>query len=112
MAHLERAGYSILDRNYRAGRLGELDIVAADDECIVFCEVKTRVAGSTVGPDGALDGIGLLKRKQVRQVSRHWLRDRASATCGWRPELRFDAIGITLSRAGKLLALEHVEAAF
>jgi putative endonuclease len=33
--HLERAGYEILDQNFRT-RHGELDLVAADDRGIVF----------------------------------------------------------------------------
>ena len=40
--HLRRAGYEVLDTNFRT-RQGELDIVAADFETLVFCEVKTRV---------------------------------------------------------------------
>ena len=42
--HFERLGYTVLARNYRT-RFGELDLVAADDYTLVFCEVKTRRAG-------------------------------------------------------------------
>src|SRR4051794_6944347 len=36
--HLEARGLAILDANFRT-RHGELDIVAADARCLVFCEV-------------------------------------------------------------------------
>ena len=107
--HLERLGYLIVARNERTRR-GELDLVAANGETLVFCEVKTRVTGSTRGPAGALDAIGPAKRRRLRTLAAEWL-----ATCGarpYRPELRFDAIGVTLAPSGRLIALEHLEGAF
>ena len=38
---LKAKGYKILCRNYRR-TFGEIDIIAENDECIVFVEVKTR----------------------------------------------------------------------
>jgi putative endonuclease len=106
--HLEHRGYRVVDRNYRTRR-GELDLVVADDRALVFCEVKTRVAGGR-GPAGPFDAIGPLKRRRVRALAAEWLASRTDRPT--RPELRFDAIGVTLTPAGRLLALEHLEAAF
>ena len=39
------AGYRVLDRNWRC-REGELDVVVAREQVLVFCEVKTRRLGS------------------------------------------------------------------
>ena len=110
--HLGRSGYRILDRNYRT-RYGELDLVAGEPGFVVFCEVKTRVAGSRRGPDGPLDAIGPEKRRRLRRMAAQWL----TASAGHRPreradELRFDAIGITVSSAGRLVSLDHVRDAF
>jgi putative endonuclease len=111
VAHLERAGYLVLERNARCGRLGEIDIVARGERCLVFCEVKTRVAGSNVGPAGPLDAIGPQKRRRLRRLGSEWLRTRDQE--GHRaPWIRFDAIGITVDRSGRLLLLDHVEDAF
>ena len=110
--HLVEAGYEILDRNFRTRR-GELDLIAADADAIVFCEVKTRVAGGRSGPALALDAVGPAKRRRLRHLATAWLHDRPAS--GGRPRrehLRFDAIGITISPAGRLLALDHVEDAF
>lgn len=109
--HLARRGYRIVARNFRT-RHGELDLVAADDRSIVFCEVKTRVSGTRAGPDGPLDAIGPRKRDRVRQMATQWLADTAGDDRPRRDELRFDAIGVMLTPAGRLLALDHVENAF
>lgn len=109
--HLERAGYRVLERNARCGRLGELDIVAVGRRSVVFCEVKTRVHGTTAGPDGPLDAIGPAKRARLRRLAAEWLRTRPQPPAA-PPWIRFDAIGVTLDRSGALLALDHVEDAF
>jgi hypothetical protein len=44
-------------------------------------------------------------------MAREWLAQRVDSR-PYPPELRFDAIGITLDAAGALLVLEHVEEAF
>jgi putative endonuclease len=103
--HLERLGFSILARNHRT-RFGELDLIAHDGTALVFCEVKTRRSGSRT----PLESIGPAKQRQVRRMASAWLsdtRDRARAD-----ELRFDAIGVTVDGAGRLVALEHLEGAF
>jgi putative endonuclease len=110
--HLAQLGYEVLERNYRTRR-GELDLVAADDDCIVFCEVKTRVAGGVAGPASGLDAIGHAKRRRLRTLAGHWLREHpAGSGRPRRPRLRFDAIGVTLSPSGGVLSLEHVRDAF
>ena len=108
--HLERAGYSILERNFRCPA-GELDLVAASERALVFCEVKTRVAGGRSGPAGPLDAIGPAKRRRLRALAGEWL-DRHRGDRPYRAMVRFDAIGVTVNRAGGMLALEHVEDAF
>src|SRR5689334_7726364 len=109
--HLTRAGYLVLGRNYRT-RFGEIDIIAADSRCLVFCEVKTRVAGRPSGPDGSLDAIGTRKQRRLRAMAREWLAAEDTRDRPHRPELRFDAIGIVVTSRGVLASLEHVENAF
>ena len=106
--HLAAAGYRIVERNFRT-RYGELDLVARGPRELVFCEVKTRVAGGRAGPAGPLDAIGPAKRRRLRLLARLWLEERGGSGAD---ELRFDAIGVTLAPDGALLALEHLEGAF
>jgi len=103
--HFERLGYRILARNHRT-RWGELDLVLADSDTIVFCEVKTRRAGSGAPWDSLHDR----KRSQVRSMAAAWLSDVRE-----RPrsaDLRFDAVGVTLDGRGGLVCLDHIEGAF
>jgi putative endonuclease len=105
--HLLRRGYDIVERNYRT-RWGELDIVAFDGQTLAFCEVKTRRANGAGG--SPLEAVRSLKRAQVRKMAGQWLVDRTD-----RPRadtLRFDAIGVTVDAAGRLVSLEHLEGAF
>jgi putative endonuclease len=104
--HLIRRGLRILDRNYRT-RWGELDIVACDDRRIVFCEVKCRIA-NRAGRD-PLESVHERKRAQVRRMAGRWLVEREHPRVG---DLRFDVIGVTLAPDGRLLRLDHLEAAF
>ena len=111
--HLEARGLQVVERNFRT-RHGELDVVARDARFLVFCEVKTRISRgrrSGAGELGPFAAIGARKRLKVRLIAREWLAQRA-ADVPWRPELRFDAIGVELDRQGRLARLEHLEGAF
>ena len=118
--HLEARGFELVERNYRT-RHGELDLIARDSRSLVFCEVKTRIvrpAGAAgwegdagADPLGPLAAVGPRKQRQVRAMAREWLA--AGRLAGPRPpEIRFDAIGVSLDPRGRLLGLDHVEAAF
>ena len=108
---LEAGGYSIVDRNFRS-RYGELDLVAKGGGFLVFCEVKTRIAR---GPDdayGPLTAVGPRKRRQLRRMAREWLVERSERIRGRPRQIRFDAVGVTVDRSGRVLSLEHLEGAF
>jgi putative endonuclease len=102
--HLERLGLSIIARNHRT-RFGELDLVAADADVLVFCEVKTRR-----GPGDPWQALHAGKQRQVRRMAAAYLAETADRP---RPAtLRFDAIGIVIDPRGRLEHLEHLEGAF
>jgi putative endonuclease len=117
--HLEARGCEVIARNFRT-RFGELDLVARDERFLVFCEVKTRIVRAIGGPPGMpgptnplgpFASIGSRKQRQVRAMAREWLAQ--GLLEGARPpEIRFDAIGISFDARGRLLSLEHLEAAF
>ncbi len=87
---LVEKGFAIIARNFRYGRYGELDIVAARDSLLVFVEVKAR-SGDAYG--GGEYAISARKKKTLRTVARHFLLqysryDKIAITC------RFDLISI------------------
>ena len=106
LEHFERLGYSLVARNHRT-RYGELDLILHDSRTLVFAEVKTRRATRGAVPWDALDER---KRRQVRDMARAFLADvpdRPAAT-----EIRFDAVGVVIDPRGRLVRLDHLEAAF
>jgi putative endonuclease len=103
--HLERRGFAIVERNHRT-RWGEIDLIAVDEQRLVFCEVKTRRAGWSE----PLEGLRDAQQRRLRRMAAAWLQERRERPC--RRELRFDAIGVTIDARGRLVALEHLEDAF
>lgn len=99
---LSEAGMLIVDRNWRC-RDGELDIVALDGDCLVFCEVKTR-RGTAYG--GPAEAVTRAKAARLRRLVGAWLTahpDRA----GEFAQVRVDVIAVTRPRAGAA-QVEHL----
>jgi putative endonuclease len=104
--HLERLGYAVLAANHRT-RFGEIDLIVHARGVLVFVEVKTRRGAWRGSP---WENLHDAKRAQVRRMAHAWLAETPE-----RPrarEIRFDAIGVTVDGAGRLVALEHLEGAF
>lgn len=68
---LRGEGFSVLRRNWRPVRGGELDLVCRDGNCLVFVEVKTRTGNSYGGARRAVDAR---KRALIRRGAAEWLR--------------------------------------
>lgn len=88
---LSLAGYRILARNFRC-RAGELDIIALDNDVLVFVEVRMR---SNDEHGHAAEMIRRRKQRRVIRVARYYL-----ATCAPTFErCRFDIVAITAGDA-------------
>lgn len=98
---LTEAGMAVLERNWRCGRTGEIDIVARDGDAIVVCEVKTRRAGSSVPPMAAVTPA---KAERLRGLAERWLQEHGGAPPGG---VRIDVVGILLPTRGAA-RVEHV----
>jgi putative endonuclease len=106
---LAAAGWEIVERNART-RYGELDIVARDGRALVFIEVKAGREGNAFGPERPILSIDTRKQRRVRKLSVAWMAERR----GVAPysEIRFDAVGVTFDRGGRLVEVEHIQGAF
>jgi putative endonuclease len=101
--HLEEQGLVVLARNWRCAD-GEIDLVLADGDDVVFCEVKTRRSGRFGTP---AEAIGPAKVRRRRRLAARWL-----AESRVRPrEIRFDVVAVRPQRRGAAL-IEHLRAAF
>ncbi|MBW2328178.1 MAG: YraN family protein [Deltaproteobacteria bacterium] len=99
VCYLENQGYTIVERNYRK-RIGEIDIIARDGECLVFIEVKTRTNRRFGSPFDAVDF-----RKQ-QQISRVALAFMTQHRCGEVP-VRFDVIGVHLEESPRVELIKN-----
>ncbi|MCQ2055187.1 MAG: YraN family protein [Fibrobacter sp.] len=68
-AYLTRKGYQVLDRNY-AFRGGELDIVAMDNDTMVFVEVKSVWKNGTGNPAARVNAT---KQMKIWKTAYHYL---------------------------------------
>ncbi|MEU0052065.1 YraN family protein [Streptomyces sp. NPDC006184] len=97
---LAETGMTILERNWRSGRTGEIDIVARDGDALVVCEVKTRRGGGYEHPMAAITPE---KAARLRRLAEHWIQAHGGAPPGG---VRIDLIGVVLPRRGAP-AVEH-----
>ena len=84
------AGYEILARNWRCAR-GELDLIAANDELVVFVEVKAR---SSARFGSGADAVDWRKQRKVRAIASQWLEQRPESDRSYFEELRFDVVDV------------------
>jgi len=99
-AYLEQQGYRCLAQNWRAGRLGELDLVMRSPENIlVFVEVKTRRGNAFGSP---LEGVSARQQAQYARLAECFVAQMMETM----PELatvtawRFDVVGVEPSAQG------------
>jgi putative endonuclease len=109
-ARLAAAHWEIVERNART-RFGELDIVALDNRTLVFVEVKAGREEASFGPERPILSIGPRKQRQVRRLAAAWMAERRRGLPRYE-EIRFDAVGVTFDRSGRLTDFEHIQGAF
>jgi putative endonuclease len=94
---LAERGYRILERNFRC-RHGEIDLVAEQEQDLVFVEVKTR-RGTLYGrPEEA---VTLSKQRKIVEVASYYLDLHSCPERSW----RIDVVAVQLSTSGKLEAI-------
>jgi putative endonuclease len=97
--HLCAEGMTVLHRRWRCP-IGELDIVALDGACLVFCEVKTRRSLAAGAP---LDAVTPAKLVRLRRLAAAWLQAQETTY----RDVRIDVIGVLVPRGGRPV-LDHL----
>lgn len=100
--YLKKHGYQILCRNFHA-RFGEIDIVAANRQYIVFVEVKTRAKNSLVSP---WEAVTRSKQQKLVLCAKYYLTTHQT---GLQP--RFDVAAVTTENR-KIVDFQYLENAF
>ena len=79
-------GYEIVERNWRS-RTGEIDLVCARDNVLVFCEVKTRCSDRLGTP---VEAVTRSKQLRLRRLAAEYIYRH---TCGCH-QPRFDVVAV------------------
>ncbi len=96
--YLRRQNYKILKTNYRS-KAGEIDIIAKNNDDVVFVEVKTRSSTDYGNPGEALSKS---KKRHIVKTAMHYLMEMDDFSNNY----RFDVIEILPGE------VNHIENAF
>jgi len=102
VARLQQSGLIILERNWRYKR-AEIDIIAREDNVLVFIEVKTRTYSAFGMPEERVDSR---KRNLLIDAAMAYMR---SIGHDW--EIRFDIVSV-LGEPGMPTDISHFRDAF
>ncbi|KRF25502.1 MULTISPECIES: YraN family protein [unclassified Phycicoccus] len=98
--YLTDRGLAVVDRNWRCAR-GELDLVARDGDCLVFCEVKTRRTERFGSP---VEAVTARKVARLRRLAAAWLQENGEHPA----HIRIDVIGILRPAEGRAV-VRHLQ---
>lgn len=101
---LENCGMTVLKRNYHA-RVGEIDIIAKDNDTIVFAEVKTRLSKDYGTPAEFVD---FRKQEKIIKTAVYYLGTDDI-------DMRFDVIEVMYEikeQVPKVTEINHIKSAF
>jgi putative endonuclease len=101
---LEQCGYHILERNFRCP-YGEIDLIAEQQQELVFVEVKTRRGQAYGRPEEA---VTVRKQRKIVQVALYYLDIHTCSERSW----RVDVVAVQMSVSGKLEEIRIYEHAF
>lgn len=99
VAYLEKKGYTIVERDWKSGRR-DIDIIALDDDVVVFVEVKTRRNRLYGEPEESVD---YHKLQNLQQAISHYVKFKHI-----RQEIRFDIISI-VGTVGTDPDIQHIQ---
>lgn len=100
---LLKNGLSLILQNYFC-RMGEIDLILLDHDCLVFVEVRARINAKFVSP---LDSIDFYKQRKILLTAEFFLQQNptySNTTC------RFDVVGVNFSQDPP--SIEWIKGAF
>ena len=100
--YLEKHGYNILDRNYRKP-WGEIDIVAQQNDELIFVEVKAQNKEFEWRPE---ENITFHKKRQLSRIIATYLKaNKIPEDQNW----RIDVLAIKLDFNTEKAQIEHIQ---
>lgn len=87
--YLKKAGYKLIERNFRC-KIGELDIIGKDDKYIAFIEVKTRYSNSYGSP---CEAVTTSKQFKIYKTAQYYIMLKKL----YKLNFRFDVVEVILN---------------
>ena len=98
---LGKYGYQIIEKNFRCSG-GEVDIVARQQDTLVFVEVRTKTSRGFGLPE---ESITPVKMARLRTAAARYGESHAELPESW----RIDVIAIEMDRQGRAWRIELIE---
>lgn len=99
--YLIENGYQILNTNYR-NKIGEIDIIALNNNILVFIEIKTR---TNINYGYAYEAVNFKKQRKILNTSLVYIKEKRLDDL----QLRYDIIEVYMTNK---LSINHIENAF
>jgi putative endonuclease len=99
--YLKKQGYRILEKNFRC-KAGEVDIIAADHETLVFVEVKTRSSDQFGTPQEAVTPE---KLRTLKEAAHYYMQETSAPPT----QVRYDILALTIDQNTKVKNIEHIK---
>ena len=103
--YLMRKGFTIMERNYRV-KGGEIDIIAQNEDTLIFVEVKTRKKHSM---KMTLMNISYTKQKRISLTAERYINQYPGNV---KSKIRFDIIIVFFYFEDNTYSIKHLEDAF
>jgi putative endonuclease len=94
-------GYEILENNYRCPE-GEIDIIAKQEDTLVFVEVRTKKSRLFGSPE---ESITPVKREKLRTLAQYYRQEHENLPLNW----RIDVVAIEMEKSCKVTRIEIIE---
>ena len=98
---LAKNGYNIIERNYRCPE-GEIDIIARQQDTLVFIEVRTKTSRKFGGPE---ESITPVKAARLRTLAARYGQNHDGLPEAW----RIDVVAIQMNKDGRASRIEIIE---
>lgn len=98
---LDRRGYELVERTWEKDPKSPIDIVAKDEDALVFVQVKGREGSDTFPPEN-------LNREKLEKFAIKWLREAEDDLTDF--PIRFDVIAIITIGPDRAMIRHHINA--
>lgn len=102
--YFKRNGYLILEQNWRFSH-SEIDLIVKDDNCLVFCEVRTQSINKAHYTSPALSISREKKAALSRGAAYYVKKHKINCDC------RFDIVEVYMKH-GEVVGMNHIKDAF